>query len=91
MLFVTDSFIYGILAKPEHLDINGLKALLKEDKEPEEAELVEKKFILKKGLQVVKGKEKINKPEGAQLNYVGKVKDKKVMDFLKENKFEILK
>ncbi len=88
---MTDAFIFGILSNPEHLDTNGLKEILKEGCSEEEKEVVEKKFILKKGIQVAKGKEKINKPQAVQINYAGKVKEVRVIDFLKNSKFEVLK
>lgn len=37
------------------------------------------KFIVKKGLQVSKGKEKIKNEKGVQINWNGKLKEKKIM------------
>jgi hypothetical protein len=56
-----------------------VKTLLKED---EDAEIVEKKFVVKKGFQYGKGKEKIKKDNVAVINYVGNFKEKKVLEFL---------
>jgi hypothetical protein len=46
--------LYGIVSSPEHLDIEKLKALIKEDKGAEDD--VDKQFIIKQGLQASKGK-----------------------------------
>ena len=55
------------------------KKLLKEDENPE---VVDKKFVVKKGLQYGKGKEKVKKENGSQIMFVGKIKDKKVFEYL---------
>lgn len=70
VIFVNDSMIYGIVSSLEHLDYEKLKVLLKEDQAP--GDDIDKKFIVKKGLQASKGKEKIKNDNGVQINYNGK-------------------
>ena len=53
IVFVNDSIFFAIIAQPDHLDIERFKALLKEDETPEN---VEKKLLVKKGIQYGKGK-----------------------------------
>jgi hypothetical protein len=46
---------------------------------------------VKHGLQSVKGKEKVKNEKGVQINYNGKIKVKKIMDYLESLKFHNLK
>lgn len=66
---MNDHFFFGILSQPEHLNLEALKEVLKED---ETAEVIEKKFTIKKGMF---GKKKEN---ALQFSYVGNFKEKKV-------------
>lgn len=53
---------------------------------------MDKKFIVKKGIQYGKGKDKKKKENACQVMFVGKVKEKKIFEWLSENnKFEMLK
>jgi hypothetical protein len=82
VVFLNDQFFFCIQSLPEHLNVEGLKVLLKEDEEPE---TVDKKFTVKKGMF---GKKK----EGALVfSYVGSFKEKKVQEFLAAHKFHHLK
>lgn len=68
--------------------------MLKEDEDADHE--VEKKFIIKKGLQVKKGKEVIKNDKGIQINYNSsndkfKIKEKKVMEFLVKANFIAIK
>lgn len=51
-------FFFGIVSVADHLLIDPLKELLKQDENPE---IVDKKLVVKKGLQYSKGKAKIKK------------------------------
>lgn len=82
MVFINDQFFFGILSLPEHLNLEELKALLKEDEAPE---TVDKKFSVKKGMF---GKKKEN---AVQFSYVGNFKEKKVQEYLLKYKFNLLK
>lgn len=82
VLFINENFFFAVLSIPEHLNLEALKTLLKED---EEAETVEKKFSIKKG---VFGKKK---EQALVFSYVGNFKEKKVQEFLQGHKFVILK
>jgi hypothetical protein len=62
--------------------VEGLKALLKEDEDPE---VVEKKFTVKKGMF---GKKK---EQALVFSFVGNFKEKKVQEFLIAHKFSHLK
>jgi 7-keto-8-aminopelargonate synthetase-like enzyme len=55
--------LFGIVSSSEHIDIDKLKALLKEDKGSKDD--VDKQFIVKHGLQSAKGKEKVKNDKGA--------------------------
>lgn len=57
---------------------------------------MDKKFIIKKGLQVKKGKEVIKNDKGIQINYNSsnekfKIKEKKVVEFLVKAGFIAIK
>lgn len=67
---------------------------MKEDEDADHE--VEKKFIIKKGLQVKKGKEVIKNEKGFQINYNSsndkfKIKEKKVIEFLTKSNFVAIK
>lgn len=53
VVFLNDSIFFAIIAEPDHMDIEQLKNILKEDQTPEN---VEKKLLIKKGVQYGKGK-----------------------------------
>ena len=44
---MNNQFFFGIISKPEHLDIETLKKIVGEDEDPE---IVSKKFVIKKGI-----------------------------------------
>jgi hypothetical protein len=81
--------------------IEDLKQKLKEDlvkkgskeepKEGEAEETVEKKLLVKKGLQFAKGKDKKKKENAFQVSFSGRFKEKRIQDFFLNNKFEVLK
>jgi hypothetical protein len=71
------------VTSPEHLDLEKLKGLVKED---EAGEVVDKKWSVKKGLW---GKNKFEKTQ--VVSYVGQFKEKKVLDYLVSLKFTLLK
>lgn len=81
--------------------IEDLKQKLKEDlvkqgskdevKEGEAEETVEKKLLIRKGLQVTKGKEKKKKENAFQISFSGRFKEKRIQEFFLNNKFEVLK
>jgi hypothetical protein len=66
-----------------------LKTLLKEDKATDDD--VDKQFIVKHGLESSKGKTKVKNEKGTQINYNGKIKTKKILDYLETLKFHLLK
>ena len=71
------------MSSPDHLDLEKLKNLVKEDEKPE---VVDKKWSVKKGMW---GK---NKHEKVQVvSYAGQFKEKKVLEFLSTLKFSQLK
>lgn len=88
VIFINASFFFGIISLPAQLDLEKLRGLLQED---EDAETVGKKFVVKKGIQFGKGKDKVKKEEACQINYVGSFKEKKVTEFLRNYKFLQLK
>jgi hypothetical protein len=81
--------------------VEDLKQKLKEDlvkkgskeepKEGEAEETVEKKLLVKKGLQFAKGKEKKKKENAFQVSFSGRFKEKRIQEFFLNNKFELLK
>jgi hypothetical protein len=81
--------LFGIVSNPEHVDIEKVRALLKEDKGPKDD--VDKQFIVNQGLQSAKGKEKVRNEKGVQINYNGKIKTKKILDYLDSLKFHQIK
>lgn len=76
------------MSKAEHIDIEKLKTVLKEDEDPE---IVDKKFSAKKGIQYGKGKNKKKKEDAYQIKYSGKIKEKKVMEYLMNCEFRMIK
>lgn len=83
MFFINDQFFFAVVSSPDHLDIAKLKEIVKED---EAAEVVDKKWSIKKGMW---GK---NKHEKTQiLSYVGNFKEKKVLEYLTNLKFTLIK
>ena len=52
---------------------------------------MEKKFEIKKGIQYGKGKDKRVKENACIVRFVGKLKEKKILEFLQENKCRQLK
>lgn len=52
-MFLNDTIFFAIIAHPEHAEIDKLKEILKEDETPEN---VDKKLLVKKGIQYGKGK-----------------------------------
>lgn len=81
--------------------VEDLKQKLKEDlikqgsqeevKAGEAEEIVEKKLLVRKGLQFSKGKDKKKKENAFQISFSGRFKEKRVQEFFLNNKFEILK
>lgn len=61
---------------------------MKEDETPEN---VEKKLLVKKGIQYGKGKEKKKKDNCTQVSFSGKFKEKKLQEFFLNSKFEHFK
>lgn len=53
---MNESLLYGIVSKPEHVNIEELKDFIKKDQSAKDQEEFEKKFIIKKGITVSKGK-----------------------------------
>jgi hypothetical protein len=47
--------------------------------------------LIKKGLQVTKGKEKKKKDNAFQISFSGRFKEKRIQEFFLNNKFEALK
>lgn len=72
-----------ILSSPDHLDVEKIKALIKED---EAAEVVEKKWTTKKGMWG-KGKHE----NTIIFSYAGTFKEKKILDYLVSLKYSLLK
>ena len=82
-MFINDLFFFAIVSDPEHLDLEKLKALVKED---EAAEVVDKKWSVKKGMW---GKNKFEKTQ--IVSYAGQFKEKKVLEYLTNMKFLLIK
>ena len=56
-MFVNDTLLFAIISKEEHVDYEKILDIIREDeKNPEE---FKKKLNIKKGLQVSRGKEKL--------------------------------
>ena len=83
MIFLNDQFFFAVVSSPDHLDIEKLKAIVKED---EQGEVVDKKWTVKKGLW---GKNKYEKT--VIVSYAGTFKEKKIVDYLTGLKFTLLK
>lgn len=82
-MFINEQFFFAIVSSPEHLDVEKLKLIVKED---EKAEDVDKKWSVKKGMW---GKGKHEKTQ--VISYVGNFKEKKILEFLNNLKFTLLK
>ena len=82
MVFINDMFFFGIVSVPDQLGVENLKAELNNE---QGAEIVDKKFLIKKGVFGKKSK------DAYQFSYVGPFKEKTVQEFLLARKFTSLK